>query len=125
VARRKIGFIVTGLVVWFGKGTVAPTLFMWTVFIHDLCMIAYAAFFLAHFVLSVMHPLMKGAINGCCLAGCRRSTSSISRQVLRESDFQVVLRKSVLTSLCSQTLTMQGFRVSLRWRSPAVMPGFS
>jgi len=59
VARRKIGFIVTGLVVWFGKGTVAPTLFMWTVFIHDLCMIAYAAFFLAHFVLSVMHPLMK------------------------------------------------------------------
>jgi len=38
--------------------------FQWSVILHDLCTIAYAAFFLIHFLLSVMHPLMKGAING-------------------------------------------------------------
>ncbi len=59
-----VGFIVTGLIMWFGKGGVSPTLFLWSVFIHDLCTIVYGAFFLVHFVLSVMHPLMKGAING-------------------------------------------------------------
>ena len=59
-----VGFIVTGLIMWFGKGTVPTRMFWWSVFLHDLCTIAYAAFFLVHFVLSVMHPLMKGAING-------------------------------------------------------------
>ena len=65
-----VGFIVTGLIMWFGKGTVinsfvVPTwVFQWSVFLHDLCMIAYAAFFLVHFVLAVAHPLMKGALNG-------------------------------------------------------------
>ncbi len=59
-----VGFIVTGLIMWFGKGAVPAWMFRWSVFLHDLCTIAYAAFFLVHFVLSVMHPLMKGAING-------------------------------------------------------------
>jgi len=59
-----VGFIVTGLIMWFAKGAVAPWAFQWSVFIHDLCTIAYAAFFLVHFMLSVMHPLMKGALNG-------------------------------------------------------------
>ena len=59
-----VGFIVTGLIMWFGKGIVPAWMFQWSVFLHDLCTIAYAAFFLVHFVLSVMHPLMKGAING-------------------------------------------------------------
>jgi len=59
-----VGFIVTGLIMWFGKGTVPAWMFRWSVILHDLCAIAYAAFFLVHFYLSVMHPLMKGAING-------------------------------------------------------------
>lgn len=58
------GFIVTGLIMWFAKGAVPVWMFQWSVFIHDLCTIAYAAFFLAHFMLATMHPLMKGAING-------------------------------------------------------------
>ncbi|MGD2179006.1 MAG: cytochrome b/b6 domain-containing protein, partial [Anaerolineae bacterium] len=58
------GFIVTGLVMWFGKGVVPVRTYWWSVFLHDLCTIAYGAFFLVHFVLSVMHPLMKGAIDG-------------------------------------------------------------
>jgi formate dehydrogenase subunit gamma len=59
-----VGFIVTGLVMWFGKGGVPVWIFQWSVFLHDLCTIAYGAFFLIHFMLSVMHPLMKGAIDG-------------------------------------------------------------
>jgi formate dehydrogenase subunit gamma len=49
---------------WFGKGVLPVGIFQWSVFVHDLCTIAYGAFFLVHFVLSVMHPLMKGALNG-------------------------------------------------------------
>lgn len=59
-----LGFIATGLIMWFAKGVVAPWIFQWSVFIHDLCTIAYGAFFLVHFALSVMHPLMKGALDG-------------------------------------------------------------
>lgn len=59
-----VGFIVTGLIMWFGKGAVPAWMFQWSVFLHDLCTVAYGAFFLLHFVLSVMHPLMKGALNG-------------------------------------------------------------
>ena len=58
------GFIVTGLIMWFGKGIMPLWAFRWSVFLHDLCTIAYGAFFLVHFMLSVMHPLMKGAIDG-------------------------------------------------------------
>lgn len=62
-------FIITGLVMWFGKGTVLPSLvvptwmFQWSVFLHDLSMIAYVAFFLVHIMLAVVHPLMRGAID--------------------------------------------------------------
>jgi len=49
---------------WLGQGSVPVWVFQWSVVLHDLCTIAYAAFFLVHFMLSVMHPLMKGAING-------------------------------------------------------------
>ena len=59
-----VGFIVTGLIMWLGRDTVSVWMFQWSVFLHDLCTIAYGAFFLVHFVLSVMHPLMKGALNG-------------------------------------------------------------
>ena len=59
-----VGFGVTGLIMWFGKGAVPVWMFQWSVLLHDLCTIAYGAFFLVHFMLSVVHPLMKGAING-------------------------------------------------------------
>jgi len=62
VAVCMVGFIVTGLIMWLGKGTVSAGLFQWSVFVHDLCTIAYAAFFLVHFVLAVAHPLMKGML---------------------------------------------------------------
>jgi len=58
------GFIVTGLIMWFGKGAVPVWMFRWSVLLHDLCTIAYVAFFLVHFMLAVAHPLMKGSLNG-------------------------------------------------------------
>jgi formate dehydrogenase subunit gamma len=59
-----LGFILTGLLMWFGKGLIPVWMFQWSVFVHDLCTVAYGAFFLVHFALSVMHPLMRGALNG-------------------------------------------------------------
>lgn len=57
-------FGITGALMWFGKFYIPTWLFQWSVLIHDLCFIAYVAFFLVHFMLSVAHPLMKGALNG-------------------------------------------------------------
>lgn len=54
----------TGLIMWFGRGVVPAGIFQWSVFFHDLAAIASGSFFLVHFYLSVMHPLMKGGING-------------------------------------------------------------
>jgi formate dehydrogenase subunit gamma len=64
VVLCMVGFIVTGLIMWFLKGIVPAGIFQWSVFVHDLCTIAYAAFFLLHFMLAAMHPVMKGALNG-------------------------------------------------------------
>jgi len=57
-------FGVTGLLMWGGKGAVDPLLFMLCVFVHDLMFIAWFAFFLVHLALAVIHPLMKGALDG-------------------------------------------------------------
>lgn len=53
-----ITFGITGLVMWFGKGVVPPTLFHWMVILHDLAMIASVCMFLVHLYLAVAHPLM-------------------------------------------------------------------
>jgi len=55
-------FWITGFIMWFGKGTVPPTLFMWCVVIHDLSMIATVALFLLHLYLVAVHPLMRESI---------------------------------------------------------------
>ena len=56
-------FIITGLLMWFGKGYVPTWVFQWSVFLHDVSMIAYVSFFLLHLWLAVAHPLMRGAID--------------------------------------------------------------
>jgi formate dehydrogenase subunit gamma len=53
-----ITFGITGLVMWFGKGVVPPTLFYWMVILHDLTMIVSVCMFLVHLYLAVAHPLM-------------------------------------------------------------------
>jgi formate dehydrogenase subunit gamma len=57
-------FGISGFVMWFGKFAVPTWLFQLSVVVHDLCFIAYMAFFLVHFMLAVAHPLMKGALDG-------------------------------------------------------------
>jgi len=55
-------FVVTGLTMWFGKGTVPPTIFMWSVLIHDLSVIATVLLFMLHLYLVAVHPLMRESI---------------------------------------------------------------
>ncbi|HHE72658.1 MAG TPA: hypothetical protein ENL34_10310 [Chloroflexi bacterium] len=57
-------FGVTGFLMWFGKFAIPTWLFLWSVFIHDLCFIAYVCFFFIHFALCAVHPLMRGSLNG-------------------------------------------------------------
>lgn len=57
-------FGVTGLAMWFGKQYLPATVLQASVILHDWTTIAMTAMFMVHFVLSVMHPLMRGAIDG-------------------------------------------------------------
>jgi formate dehydrogenase subunit gamma len=53
----------TGLVMWLGKGSVSPTLFQWSVLLHDLAAIVITAFFLVHLYLAMAHPAMRPAMD--------------------------------------------------------------
>jgi formate dehydrogenase subunit gamma len=55
-------FVVTGLVMWYGKGIVSAELFRWMVVIHDLTMIFALCMFIVHLFLAVAHPLMWAAL---------------------------------------------------------------
>ena len=55
-------FVITGFVMWFGKGSVAPDVFMWSVIIHDLSVIATVLLFMLHLYLVEVHPLMRESI---------------------------------------------------------------
>jgi formate dehydrogenase subunit gamma len=54
---------LTGLVMWFGRGTVSSGLFLWCVFLHSAVAVLMAAFTLVHVYLAVMHPLMKDGLD--------------------------------------------------------------
>jgi formate dehydrogenase subunit gamma len=55
-------FVISGVVMWFGKGLVPADLFRWMVVVHDLTMIGAVAMFLVHLYLAVAHPLMWAAL---------------------------------------------------------------
>ena len=55
-------FVISGLIMWFGKGIVSADLFRWMVMVHDLTMIAAVCMFLVHLYLAVAHPLMWAAL---------------------------------------------------------------
>ena len=54
---------LTGLVMWFGRGSVSPGLFLLCVFLHSALAILLTAFTLVHIYLAVMHPLMKDGLD--------------------------------------------------------------
>jgi formate dehydrogenase subunit gamma len=51
-------FGVTGLSMWFLKGTMPSGLYTVMVFVHDLTFIVTFVMFIVHFYLAVVHPLM-------------------------------------------------------------------
>lgn len=57
-----IGLVVTGLIMWFGKGSVSPAVFLWSAFAHDLLFIVFAAFTLLHMYLGAIHPTMTESL---------------------------------------------------------------
>ncbi len=55
-------FTVTGLIMWFGHGSVTSTVFMWAVIIHDLSVTAALIFFVLHLYLVAIHPFTRESI---------------------------------------------------------------
>jgi len=54
---------VTGLIMWFGRGSIPPGLFLWAVFLHSVLAVMLTSFTLVHIYLAVMHPLMKEGLD--------------------------------------------------------------
>src|SRR4030042_3334757 len=54
-------FVLTGLIMWFGKTTAPDAVLRWMVFIHDVAFIVTGAMFFLHIYLAVFHPLMNEA----------------------------------------------------------------
>ncbi|NOZ06314.1 MAG: hypothetical protein GXP41_08200 [Chloroflexi bacterium] len=55
-------FVVTGLIMWFGKGSVSPGLFAFSVILHDLAVIAAVSLVMLHVYLVTIHPLTRESI---------------------------------------------------------------
>lgn len=51
-------FVLTGALMWFGKGVLPVWVFQASVIIHDLTMFVTVSMFIVHFYLAVAHPLM-------------------------------------------------------------------
>jgi len=54
---------VTGILMWFGKGTIAPEFFRLSVLLHDLAAIVITVFLLIHLYLALFHPAMRPAMD--------------------------------------------------------------
>ena len=54
-------FVLTGLIMWFGKTSAPESVLRWMVFIHDVAFIVTGAMFFVHIYLAVFHPLMNEA----------------------------------------------------------------
>jgi formate dehydrogenase subunit gamma len=57
-----LGFIITGIIMWFLKGTVPAEAFNWMVIVHDLCFIVGGAMLLVHLYLGAVHPRMPESL---------------------------------------------------------------
>ncbi len=55
-------FVITGLIMWFGKGSVSPGLFAFSVLLHDLAVIGAVCLVMLHVYLVAIHPLTRESI---------------------------------------------------------------
>ncbi|MBN2074022.1 MAG: cytochrome b/b6 domain-containing protein [Dehalococcoidales bacterium] len=51
-------FIITGLILWFFKGTVPPEVIQYSLLLHDIAFILSICFLFIHIQLAVLHPKM-------------------------------------------------------------------
>ena len=56
-------FVVSGGIMWFGKGLVPTGVFQWSVFAHDVAFITAGAMLLVHIVLGSVHPRFSEALH--------------------------------------------------------------
>jgi formate dehydrogenase subunit gamma len=55
-------FIITGLLMWFGKTALAGAFLQWMVFLHDVSFIVTGCMLFVHIYLSLLHPMMTEAM---------------------------------------------------------------
>jgi formate dehydrogenase subunit gamma len=72
-ALALILLAITGLIMWFGKGSVSPSVFQTAVIIHDLAMAVTVTMFLIHLYLATAHPLMWQSLTGIRFGGVSES----------------------------------------------------
>ncbi len=54
--------VVTGGIMWFGKGLVPEGVFQWTVFLHGAAFVIAGAMLLVHMILGTIHPRFSEAL---------------------------------------------------------------
>ena len=52
-------FVITGLVMWFGKTSAPPAVLLWMVFFHDVAFAVSVPMLFTHIYLGLLHPMMK------------------------------------------------------------------
>lgn len=55
-------FFITGLIMWFFKGTVTTGVFHWCVIVHDVAFLLVFLMLLVHIYLGVIHPRMTESL---------------------------------------------------------------
>ncbi len=55
-------FVITGAIMTFAKGVVAPAVFQWSLLIHDIAFIIGSAMLIVHIVLGAIHPRMNESL---------------------------------------------------------------
>ncbi|MCX5995232.1 MAG: cytochrome b/b6 domain-containing protein [Chloroflexi bacterium] len=62
VIVTSVIFVVSGGIMWFGKGLVSTGVFQWSVFAHDAAFVIASAMFLVHIALGTFHPRFSEAL---------------------------------------------------------------
>ena len=52
-------FVITGILMWFFKGSLPAGVFQWSLFAHDVSFIVIFLMFLLHIYLGIIHPMMR------------------------------------------------------------------
>ncbi|MFC2070124.1 formate dehydrogenase subunit gamma [Chloroflexota bacterium] len=58
ILATSVVFVITGIIMWFLKGIVAPGIFQWCVICHDVVFVIVFLMLLVHIYLGVIHPRM-------------------------------------------------------------------